>query len=197
MKKNNTGFSLIEIVVVVTILAIIAAVTTNGVSMHKKAALIAKTRIQFLQYESAIRSYCREYGDLPLFFDHENLISLNNHETCSTFIKVLSGKTPLKEKLSQSDQDALNPKSKTFHVFHDDEFFINADGTIDYAQLADGFNNPNIFIIVEDPFDEDAIISKEKLPPEAQKMIQSDGIRNSIAIFSISEKDHLVISNCF
>lgn len=197
MKRDNTGFSLIEIIVVVTILGILAIVTTNGISMHKRAVMIAKTRIQFLQYEAAIRSYCREYGDLPLFFAHEDLISLNDHAACSTFIKVLSGKTPLKERLSQSDQDALNPGSKSFHIFHDDEFFINSDGSIDYEQLADGFNNPNIFIIVEDTFDEDAIISREKFPPEAQKMIQSDGIRNSIAIFSISEKDHLVISNCF
>lgn len=197
MKKNNIGFSIIEIIAVMAILAIVASVIISGMSMHKKAALIAQTRIQFLQYESAIRSYCREYGDLPPFFDNESIIPLNNHETCSTFIKLLSAKTPLKEKLSQHDQHALNPGNKTFHVFHDEEFFVNENGTIDYEQLADAFNNTNIYIIVEDPFDDDAIISKEKFPPEAQQFIKSDGIRNSIAIFSISEKDHLVISNCF
>ncbi|MDR1401435.1 MAG: prepilin-type N-terminal cleavage/methylation domain-containing protein [Puniceicoccales bacterium] len=197
MKTKNNGFSLLEMLTVMVIIAIISSLLISGVNAHKKAVLVAKTRMQFVEYESAINMYCREYGDLPYFFRDEETVALNEGTNSETFIKILSGKTASGESLSAEEQQALNPKGKNFHTFGNSEFFLKADNTRDHTSIADAFNNTRIFIIVEDPFDNDTIISKGKFPEQARKYVKGDGVKNAIAIFSISEDGRTVVSNCF
>ncbi|MDR3144514.1 MAG: type II secretion system GspH family protein [Puniceicoccales bacterium] len=196
MKNRTRGFTLLEVITVFVIFAIISSLIIAGVSAHKRAALIAKTRVQFVQYETAINMYCREYGDLPPFFCDEELISLADGDNSSTFVKILSGRDTSGNKLSENDREKLNPKEKEFHDFTDDEFFIKSDGTHDYASLADAFNNRNIFVIVEDPFDDDTIISKRKFPEVVQKYIRGSGVKSAVVIFSILDDNRTIISNC-
>ena len=50
--------------------------------------------------------------------------------------------------------------------------------------------------IVENPFDDDVIISKEKFPKVIQERINGDGIKTQIAIFSITEDGtNTIVSN--
>ena len=63
-------------------------------------------------------------------------------------------------------------------------------------KLSDAFNNKDIYIIVENPFDDDVIISKEKFPKVIQERINGDGIKTQIAIFSITEDGtNTIVSN--
>ncbi|MDR1414055.1 MAG: type II secretion system GspH family protein [Puniceicoccales bacterium] len=197
MKTKNNGFSLLEMLTVMVIAAIISSLVIFGMNAHKRAVLVAKTRMQFMEYESAINMYCREYGDLPTFFSNEEMVALHEETNSAIFVKILSGKTPSGEPLPAEEQKTLNPKGKAFHNFADSEFYLNVDSSRDYTAIADAFNNTRIFVIVEDPFDNDTIISKEKFPEEVRKYIKGDGVKNSIAIFSISEDKRTVISNCF
>jgi prepilin-type N-terminal cleavage/methylation domain-containing protein len=196
MKNKIRGFTLLEIITVLAIVSMVSALVIAGLSAHKKAALIAKTRVQFVQYETAINMYCREYGDLPPFFCDEELVSLADGENASIFIKILSGRDPSGDRLSAEDREKFNPKEKEFHAFSDDEFFMNEDGTRNYTALADAFNNKNIFLIVEDPFDDDTVISKRKFPKVVQKYIKGPGVRSSVVIFSILDDKRTIISNC-
>jgi prepilin-type N-terminal cleavage/methylation domain-containing protein len=61
MNARAKGFSLLELIIVLVIMLIIAGLITAGISTHKHAALVARTQIQFLEYEAAINAYCREY----------------------------------------------------------------------------------------------------------------------------------------
>jgi hypothetical protein len=73
---------------------------------------------------------------------------------------------------------------------------LKDDGTRDYTKLSDAFNNKDIYIIVENPFDDDVIISKEKFPKVIQERINGDGIKTQIAIFSITEDGtNTIVSN--
>jgi prepilin-type N-terminal cleavage/methylation domain-containing protein len=196
MNAKKHGFSLLELITVLVIIAIISSLIGAGISAHRRAVLVASTKVQFLQYEAAINGYCREYGDLPTFFCDEELVALSDGNNAQIFVKILSGRDPSGAPLSPEDKKMLNPKGKEFHVFSDDEFFLMEDGTHDYKYIADAFNNKNIFVIVEDPFDEDTIISKRKFPESVRKLIKGDGVRNSVVIFSISDDGHTIISNC-
>ncbi|MDR1433148.1 MAG: prepilin-type N-terminal cleavage/methylation domain-containing protein [Puniceicoccales bacterium] len=197
MKTKKSGFSLLEMITVLVIIAIISLLLISGANEHKKAALVAKTRTQFLQYETAISMYCAEYGNLPTFFCDEEVLCMGEGNNSETFIKILSGRDPSGKPLSESDKKALNPKEKTFHRFAESEFFTDDRGNRgDRKVLADAFNNKNIFVVVEDPFDDDMIIPKEKFPEAVRKYIKGDGVKNSVVIFSISDDENMVISNC-
>jgi hypothetical protein len=111
-------------------------------------------------------------------------------------VKILSGRTPYGKQLSSVEKKEFNPRGKEFHNFSDSEFFLRDNGTRDYNAVADAFNNRNIFIIVEDPFDDDTIISREKFPDSIRKYIKGKGIKNSIVIYSVSEDGNTVLSNC-
>ncbi|MDR2776972.1 MAG: prepilin-type N-terminal cleavage/methylation domain-containing protein [Puniceicoccales bacterium] len=197
MNARFKGFSLLELTVVLVIILIIAGLILAGMSTHKHATLVAKTQIQFLEYEAAINAYCREYGDLPPFFRDEELVSLNDPNNSEMFIKILSGQNVDGKPLSANEKKLLNPKGKTFHRFTNEEFFMASDGTRDRKILVDAFNNRNIFLIVEDPFDEDTVISKSKFPENIRKYIKGEGIKGAVVIFSVSDDGRTVISNSF
>ncbi|MDR2778811.1 MAG: type II secretion system GspH family protein [Puniceicoccales bacterium] len=197
MNTESKGFSLLELIVVLVIMLIIAGLLFAGISTHKHATLVAKTQVQFLDYEAAINAYCREYGDLPPFFRDEELVLLSDLDNAEIFVKILSGRNVDGQPLSSKEKKLLNPKGKTFHTFADAEFFMKPDGTRDRKILADAFNNKNIFVIVEDPFDEDTVVSKSKFPENVRKYIRGDGIKGAVVIFSVSDDGRTVISNSF
>jgi prepilin-type N-terminal cleavage/methylation domain-containing protein len=197
MKSKIKAFSLLEIITVLVIIGIISALLASGVSAHKNASLVSKTRLQFLHYESAINMYCKEYGSLPTFFGDEELIALGEGNNSEIFIKILSGRDPHGKALSMQEKEELNPKGKSFHSFSNGEFFKREDGSRDYRSIVDAFNNRNIYVIVESPFDEDTTISREKFPESIRKYIRGNGIRNSVVIYSVSDDNRTVISNSF
>jgi prepilin-type N-terminal cleavage/methylation domain-containing protein len=197
MNARFKGFSLLELIVVLVIMLIIAGLVLAGVSTHKHATLVAKTQVQFLEYEAAINAYCREYGDLPTFFRDEELVSLSDPSNSEMFIKILSGQNVDGKPLSAKERKLLNPKGKIFHRFTDEEFFTASDGTQDRKILVDAFNNRNIFLIVEDPFDEDTVISKSKFPENVRKYIKGEGIKSAVVVFSVSDDGRTIISNSF
>ncbi|MDR0693551.1 MAG: type II secretion system GspH family protein [Puniceicoccales bacterium] len=197
MNARSKGFSLLELIVVLAIMLIITGLVFAGISTHKHATLVAKTQVKFLEYEAAINAYCREYGDLPTFFRDEELVLLSDPNNSEMFIKILSGQNVDGKPLSAKERKLLNPKGKIFHRFTDEEFFMAPDGTRDRKILVDAFNNRNIFLIVEDPFDEDTIISKSKFPENVRKYIKGEGIKDAVVIFSVSDDGRTVISNSF
>ncbi|MDR1232816.1 MAG: prepilin-type N-terminal cleavage/methylation domain-containing protein [Puniceicoccales bacterium] len=197
MNSRSKGFSLLELIIVLVIMLIIAGLVLAGISTHKHAALVAKTKIQFLEYEAAINAYCREYGDLPPFFRDEELVSLRDSNNSEMFVKILSGQNVDGKPLSANEKKLLNPKGKAFHRFANEEFFMAPDGTRDRKILVDAFNNRNISLIVEDPFDEDTIISKSKFPANIRKYIKGEGVKSAVVIFSESDDGRMIISNSF
>ncbi|MDR2432366.1 MAG: type II secretion system GspH family protein [Puniceicoccales bacterium] len=197
MNAKFKGFSLLELIVVLVIMLIIAGLIFAGISAHKHATLVAKTQVQFLEYEAAINAYCREYGDFPKFFRDEEVVSLSDSGNSEMFVKILSGQNVDGKPLSAEERKLLNPKGKIFHRFVDEEFFMAPDGTRDRKTLVDAFNNRNIFLIVEDPFDEDTVVSKSKFPENVRKYIKGEGIKGAVVIFSVSDDGRTVISNSF
>ncbi|MDR2432213.1 MAG: type II secretion system GspH family protein [Puniceicoccales bacterium] len=194
MNTRSKGFSLLELIVVLVIMLIIAGLVIAGTSTHKRAILVAKTQIQFLEYEAAINAYCREYGDLPAFFRDEELVSLSDSDNSETFIKILSGQNVDEQPLTATERKLLNPQGKSFHTFANEEFFMASNGMRNRKILADAFNNRNIFLIVEDPFDEDTVVSKSTFSQSVRKYIKGEGIKGAVVIFSVSDDGRTVIS---
>ncbi len=176
-------------------ISVLSSLLTYSFSLHKKAVLIAKTRVQFLELESALTTYCLEYGEMPFFLGSEELIWLNREGNSELLIKALTGKNPDGTQLSSKDKIALNPLRKNFYTFENEHFLHKKDGSIDRSVIVDAFNNPEICIIVENVMDNDVVIPKSCFPKEVQNYIRGESIKKKIAIFTISRDKKNIIGN--
>ncbi|MDR3273738.1 MAG: hypothetical protein LBS87_00165 [Puniceicoccales bacterium] len=195
MNKRIRAFGLIGILALILIIGALGGMLVVGVMMHRDAGLTARTRIQFIQYESALKAYCREYGEMPPFITPEEPFWLNHDGNSALLIKALSGRNPDGSQLSRRDMEYLNPFGKRFYTFTDGDFFKRKDGSIDRSQVADAFNNTSICIVLESVLDDDTVIPKSVLPKVIQRQIIGNLVNAQIAIFSVDEEQETIISS--
>ncbi len=192
---NNRQKNIFLIIILIVTAIFFSNLAIWSITLHKNASLLACTRIQFLEYESALKAYCLEYGQMPHFLCSKEPIWLHIEGNSELLIKALSGKNPDGTPLSNEDRAFLNPLCKNFYTFSDKNFLRKKDKSIDRTQLADAFNNPKICIIVEDTMDNDVVISQSCFPKVVQKHVPLDGLQKHIAIFTISPNEQEVIMN--
>lgn len=63
------GFTLLELLTVLAIIGILAALLFPGVRAARRSALNAKTRVQFNQWVAALEGFRQEYGYYPVLAD--------------------------------------------------------------------------------------------------------------------------------
>ena len=193
MNRKHTYIPIVTIFLVIA--AIFGSLITWTLALHRDAALFARTRVQFLSYEAALRAYCLEYGEMPHFLGSEEPIWLHVEGNSEMLIKALTGKNPDGTPLSKEDRKFLNPLCKCFYTFHDNDFFVRENGEIDRTALADAFNNPRICIIVEDVMDVDVVVPKTSFPHAVQEYIDGDALNKQVVVFSLSRNGKKVIGN--
>jgi hypothetical protein len=176
-------------------IGVLSGMVFMGITSHRNALLTTRTRIQFIQYESALKAYCREYGEMPPFIGQEEILWLDRDGNSELLIKALSGRNPDGSQLSDQDREYLNPLSKRFYTFTDSDFFKREDETVDRSQLADAFNNRTICIIIENVLDNDIEIPKSILPRVIQKQIIDSSLNAQIVIFSIDERHKTAVTH--
>src|SRR5438045_7679958 len=64
---NKRAFTLIELLAVIAIIGILAAILIPTIGSAQTAARKAKTRSQFAQWAAAIEAFRQEYGYYPTF----------------------------------------------------------------------------------------------------------------------------------
>ncbi|MDR0679427.1 MAG: hypothetical protein LBF42_00040 [Puniceicoccales bacterium] len=196
MNSSSRAFGLVRVLTIIFVAGLFGGLIAVGVILHRNAGLTARTRIQFIQYESALKAYCHEYGEMPPFIGQEEILYLNRDGNSELLIKALSGRNPDGSQLSQQDKDYLNPFAKKFYTFADSDFFRRKNGSLDRSQLADAFNNPNICIILESALDNDTTIPKALLPQIVQREIVGDLLNTQIVIFSVGTDSKTTVLNC-
>jgi type II secretory pathway pseudopilin PulG len=195
MNKNLRAFGLVSILVIVLMVGALSGMVLMGITSHRNALLTTRTRVQFMQYEFALKAYCHEYGEMPPFIGQEEVFWLDRDGNSELLIMALSGRNPNGSQLSAQDRDYLNPLGKRFYTFTNSDFFRRADESLDRSQLADAFNNRSICIVVESVLDNDTTIPKSILPQVVQKQIVNDSLDAQIVIFSIDERDKAAVTS--
>lgn len=136
------AFTLLELLSVIAILGILAALLFPGLSSARRSSLRAKTKVQFAQWTAASESFRNEYGHYPLF-DAGGLVNGSVSETDHLFYDLLAGRKRSGAALETGDAALVqNRKRITFHAFGDDELnqaglVCDASGNTALAVLTD------------------------------------------------------------
>lgn len=140
---RKKGFTLLEVLCVIGIIAVLSGILIPSISMARKSSLAAKSKAQFHQYIFALEAYFHEYGQYPYFF-YEKGSAVNLKEFSSEFVKAVSGHGPYPKyaDLSNFEIQKLNPKQISFYHFSEWEF--DEEG-----RLVDGFENSDIYIYID------------------------------------------------
>lgn len=146
MKNSKAnGFTLVELLMVIAIIGILAGILIPSVGAVRRQANVAASKSQLSNYVNAIQMFKSEYGYFPFISGSED-DDIDLSSQSSEFIETLSGRDPTSG--TRSDEGG-NRRSIAFHSFSESEFYVEDNGETSDTQLADRFNNRNIFIEID------------------------------------------------
>ncbi|BET67503.1 hypothetical protein ASA1KI_24210 [Opitutales bacterium ASA1] len=144
-----------EVLTVVAILGILAALLLPVLGRTQQNAKKAKTRVQFSQWSSAIEAFRQEYGHYPAFHTVGNAAYIengliDNATKTNAFVQTLSGTTLAGARYENADPGfvAGNAKRIRFYTFGDADL-TKASSPL----LQDGFGNTAIVVLMDKNYD--------------------------------------------
>ncbi len=145
--RGSRAFTLVELLTVIAIVGILAAILIPTVNAAKVSANKTRTRVQFNQWAAAIEAFRSEYGFYPSFHETQRVnggVAGAEHP----FHDVVAGRRRDGSALANgSAAAAQNRKRISFYAFGEAEFTA-ADSPMPNL-LCDAFGNVEIVVLVD------------------------------------------------
>jgi len=153
--RHRRAFTLIELLTVIAIIGILAAILIPTVSSVRVSANKAKTKVQFNQWAAAIESFRSEYGYYP-DFDSSNLVNPAGQSSTTSadhrFHDILAAKKRDGSSLDSGTAAVLqNRKRIVFFSFGEGDLTDGREGSANLIQ--DAFGNTEIAVLVDKNLD--------------------------------------------
>ncbi len=165
---NRKGFTLVELMIVITIIGVLVGLLTPMVQSAQRSALKTTTKVLLTDLCTALERYRDEYGYFPTFLTQRERTNLDDGSYSENFVKALTGKDPSGGILSPADRREFNRKARTFIEFDNDNLIQKGGNK---WKVVDSFENPNIYICVDG--DSDGFI-KQGFPTATDGINPSD-----------------------
>ena len=190
--SSSKAFTLIELLMVIAIIAVLAGILLPAIGKVRQMANIAASKSSLYQYTNAIALYKQQYSYLPTHLatsENPESYILDLSENSEEFIRTLTAKELNGQKITDPKtlREIHNRNGINFLTLSEDNYYFNEkEQKIDYSQLADKFNNPNIIILM-DKTGNDIII------PAGPKNFKNkdEAIRTSITAYVEGNADNL------
>jgi prepilin-type N-terminal cleavage/methylation domain-containing protein len=145
------GFTIVELLAVVSIIALLSGLLLPTLGAAKSAALRAKTRVQFSQWTAALEQFRQEYGYYPAVATGGRLATAAD---TAKFVRTLSGRNLDGSPIASAADLNGNTKRIAFLAFAAGDLFDpdHPDGGIDYdgdELLQDAFGNTEIGLLID------------------------------------------------
>lgn len=140
------AFTLLELLTVIAVIGILAALLFPGIGAARRSANRAKTRVQFSQWAAAVESFRSEYGYYPAF-DATSLVNGGATATDLVFHDLLAARKRDGTPLTAGGGAAVqNRKLISFCAFSDADFTTA-------GLIHDAFDNTEIAVLVDKNLD--------------------------------------------
>ncbi|MFI3290375.1 MAG: type II secretion system protein [Opitutales bacterium] len=148
MKKIKKAFTLVELLIVVAIIGVLASLLMPALSKSKTKVTAMQTKTFLTSMTAALNSYKVDNGSFPEFLTRSERINLNDGDNAVSLVKMLTGRTPEGENLSDADIIKFCARKPTRYLsFTDDN--LKQLGDAKQWKLIDAFGNPNIYVCVD------------------------------------------------
>ncbi len=183
-RARAAAFTLVELLCVVAVVGILAALIFPSVGGAKRSANVARTKVQFAQWAAAIEAFRGEYGYYPAL-GAGGLVNGGVTAEEHRFHDVLSGRRrDGTATVAGGIAAAQNRKAIRFHTFASSE--LNAAGLV-----CDAFENTEIAVLVDRDLDGTIRAGDDyaSLPPvggiaPAPSEMPPGGIRAGVAFYA-------------
>lgn len=194
--KSKKGFTLIELMIVITIIGVLASLLLPMITGAQRATYKAKTKTLFSSLVAGLNRYKDEYGFYPNFLTEKDRVNLNDASNSVNCVRALTGRNPDGTAMSAADRMAVNRNKIHILDFDDSNLVEKRNRTTNKNEwkIVDAFGNPNIYICVDN--DGDGLIKKGfptatdgVNPVDLKNAVKNDkvGIRAGAIVFTLKK----------
>jgi len=174
-KSINRGFTLVELLAVIAIIAVLAGILIPTVNLAQNSMNRAKSKAVFAGWMNALDQYKQEYGYYPPgFFNSSGVFELAGNN--DKFVRALSGRNA--NGTINTEVRQVNRKAIRFYTFSEADYNDN-------NQLADAFGNPNVYFVVDR--NGDGLIERtgDVFRADALNAVPAGGIRGNMIVYAV------------
>jgi len=145
--RRSYAFTLVELLTVIAVLGILAAILVPVVGRAQESARRARVKTQFVQWAVAVEGFRAEYGYYPNFATSTAAplpAACRVNEVPGLFVQTLTGRRADGAALDLARALAANPRRVAFLNFAADELGAGAN-----PPVGDAFGNTDIVVLVD------------------------------------------------
>ena len=185
MGRSKRGFTLLELLAVITALSILMGIVLPAIGKVKRSVAAQQCKIQYQRYVQALVANYNEYGQFPSWLSINTPVNISGN--LDKFCASLTGKENDGLTLISDDElKAYNPYLIEFLELSDVDFNVINNTNSLRDKICNAFNQHDIFIVISDG---DMFIPKSAFNAyeSIKKKIPDTGLRERVAIFSVGD----------